>query len=542
MGIETRADKVRRSALIAEAVRSPDLLRVVGAYFVFRAAESATWISILVWAFEHGGLRTSSLVALALLVPSAALAPALAAWTARHRAKSALVAGYAAQSLAFGAVAAALLAGAPPAAVIGLAGLACVTVTLTRPVHNAILPRISLTTDELTLGNAASGMAEASAVIVGPLLCAVLIVPSGPGGVYVTMGALSAAGAVAVSRVRRDHGAAPGTRTKSPWRAMRDLAGHPTSRLSNGLVAADNLLAGMKDLLVISLATELLKLPSSGPPLLSSAIGAGALLGALAAMLVPTGARVAPRLLLGAVAAGVAFASTAGASGVWTAALALAVYGTGRALFDIARKTLVQRTLPEPLLTAGFGMMEAVKMAGIALGALLAPPVVHFVGTTGAFVLAGLLLPFTSLAMARLANRVDAAARVPTDVVDLLMGVPFLCVLAPRVVDRLAIESRHQVVPSGTVVVSEGGTGETFYVIRSGRAVVTQGDDEVRELGPGMWFGELALLRDTPRTATVIALGELEVQVLDREHFLAFVAHVPMAVQRGDEHASRTYR
>ena len=64
----------------------------------------------------------------------------------------------------------------------------------------------------------------------------------------------------------------------------------------------------------------------------------------------------------------------------------------------------------------------------------------------------------------------------------------------------------------------------------------------VRELGTGDWFGEVALLHDKPRTATVSAATDLELLGIGRDTFLAFVAHVPRAVEAADAHARGRYR
>ncbi len=132
------------------------------------------------WAFDHGGLRSSSLIALVQLVPAALLAPVLAAWSGRRRPETALVAGYATQGAAFLATGTAIALDAPYALSVALACSGAVAITMTRPVHNTLLPRIARTAGELTVGNAASGSAEALAILLGPLACAALIGPFGP--------------------------------------------------------------------------------------------------------------------------------------------------------------------------------------------------------------------------------------------------------------------------------------------------------------------------------------------------------------------------
>jgi hypothetical protein len=530
-----------RWAVTRSALASGRLRRVVVAFLVFSIVEWSTWIAILVWAFDQGGLRASSLIALVQLVPAALLAPVIATWSGRRRPQTALATGYAFQGVTFLATGAALAAEAPFAMSAMLASLSAISVTMTRPVHNALLPRIARTTGELTVGNAASGSAEAMAVLLGPLACAALIGPTGPGGVLLVMGLACLGCAALTLGLQLEAGGAAQAQERSPHRLLGAILRHPAARSLTSLVTVEHVLVGCMDLLLVVLAIDLLALDQSGPALLNAALGVGGLVGAAATIMLAGGTRVVPGILAGAVVTGVAFAATAASDTAAVAAALLAVSGAGKAFFDVSLRTLVQRALPEHLLTAVFGLMEAVMMAAIAVGSVLVPVLVELTGTSGAFVLSGLLLPLAGLVLVRRLLSLDTSVRVPSDSLELLERVPILSVLVPRVLDRLAIESTRRTAPAGSVVVQQGAAADTFYVIRSGCAAVTIDGEPVRELGPGAWFGELALLHDTPRTATVTAATDLDLQVLDRETFLAFVAHVPRAVEEADAHAKGTY-
>ena len=97
MGVYGDQQVQGRWAVTRAALASGRLRRVLVAFLVFNVVEWATWIAILVWAFAHGGLRSSSLVAMVQLVPAALLAPVIAAWSGRRRPTTALVTGYAVQ-------------------------------------------------------------------------------------------------------------------------------------------------------------------------------------------------------------------------------------------------------------------------------------------------------------------------------------------------------------------------------------------------------------------------------------------------------------
>ena len=177
-----------RGAVVRQALRNPALRRVLAAYLLFNVTEWATWIALLVWGYGVGGVRGSAGIALVQLVPSALLAAPAAALLGRLARGRALALGYAAQTIGFLALGAALVTHAPVAVVGVTAAASAITVTLTRPTHNALLPEISRTTGDLTAGNAVSGSLEALATFLGPLASGLVLAVWGAGGVLLVMG------------------------------------------------------------------------------------------------------------------------------------------------------------------------------------------------------------------------------------------------------------------------------------------------------------------------------------------------------------------
>lgn len=530
----------RRSGPLLRTLRNGALSRVLIAYLAFNLAEWATWISVLVWAFEGGGIRHTSLVALIQLVPAAVLASPAASVCARMTQSRALLAGYVAQAFAYLLVAAVLTFDAPFAVVATAAAVSSVSVTLSRPVHNAFVPAISRTTADLTAGNAASGTIEAVASFLGPLLCGGLLPHLGPQGVLGASGTLMLAAAAIVATlgpigVPPPHGAGAQAR-------LRQVLSNPASRVLGGLVAAEYMLVGMLDILLVVLALDVLKMNAAGPGLLNSALGLGGVLGAASTLLLAGRPRMAPVLVVGGVVAGLPIAFASMVPGPWSAGLLVALAGAGKLVFDVASRTLAQRLLPDRLLTGLFGVQESLMMAGLASGAIAASLLVSFLGTRGAFLGAGLFLPLVSLAAYVALRRLDALTVVPLDVLRLLTRVPLLAVLAPRVLERLALEANPHAVLSGAAVFSEGDSGDAFYVIASGRLHVRRGAEHLRDLGPGQWFGELAVLRDVTRTATVRAHTDVELWRIDRDALLCSVGVSPGSMQVVDAHASEHYR
>ena len=261
-----------------------------------------------------------------------------------------------------------------------------VAVTLTRPVHHATLPEISETTGDLTASNAASGTVEAAATLLGPLACALLIGPVGPGGVIVGTAAVAAAGAVSTATLGRQ-GRTPGGPTVPTLRVgetLRAVVADPAARTLVGLTAALYVLVGMIDILIVVLAIDLLGMGNSGPGLLTAVIGLGALLGASLTFVLVGRARLATLLVTAGVVAGGSFAFAGTAGSVAVAAALVALTGAGRLFFDVTTRTFEQRLLPDRLLVALFGIQEAVMMAGMAVGSVLAPLLVELLGARAA--------------------------------------------------------------------------------------------------------------------------------------------------------------
>lgn len=111
-----------------------------------------------------------------------------------------------------------------------------------------------------------------------------------------------------------------------------------------------------------------------------------------------------------------------------------------------------------------------------------------------------------------------------TDTVDLLAGVPLLSGLDRKHLERLTKDFSARTFPAGSVVVREGDDhGIGFFVVAEGQGVVTVGGKKVGEIGPGSYFGEVALLTDRMRTATVTATTDLHCLVMTLWDFRAFV-------------------
>jgi CRP-like cAMP-binding protein len=125
-------------------------------------------------------------------------------------------------------------------------------------------------------------------------------------------------------------------------------------------------------------------------------------------------------------------------------------------------------------------------------------------------------------------RRIDAAAVIAEEPLALLRAIEMFAQLPEPVLERLAAGATALTAAAGQPVVSRGEVGHDFYVLAEGRANVELGGGTNRELRPGDFFGEIALLRDVPRTATVRALEPLRLYAIERDEFIAAVTgHAP---------------
>ena len=529
-----------RGATLRGCWNNRRLRRALAAYLIFNVNEWGSYIALLVYAYEMHGVRGASILAVVQLVPSTVLASPAAARLGRMRAPSALRLGYAAQAASTLGLGMVMLLGAPFPLVCALAAVAAVCITFTRPVHYALLPEVSDTVEELTAGNAGSGAVEAVAAFVGPLVSGLVAAWWAPGGVMVAMGAASAVSVLLAT------GLGPGIRRflASGDRAasVRAVMSDPSARLLSLLVGAEYVLVGALDILLVVLAFDVLDMSTSGPGLLNSALGVGNFVGALLTVLLIGARRIVPALLAGSLVAGSSIALVGVTAQVPSAMLLIALAGSGKLLFDVSIRTFVQRVLPDRLLVAVFGLQESAMMAGLTLGVLIAPVAVEVLGPAVAFVVAGGFLPLVAVAGWWRLNRLDAGTVVPVDRLTLLRGVAVLAPLPPRVLERLALFSGRTEHESGERIVVEGQSGDLFYVIQSGEVSVSHGEQEVRRLASGDWFGELALLGDGKRTATVTAQSSVAVLTVDRDSFVTALAGTPSSRAVADEHARSLYR
>ncbi len=517
--------------MIAEVSHNDALTRLLLAYLLLIAAEFGEWLALIIYAYARGGASAAGFVAIVQLAPSMLLAPMITARLSRIGASRLLTLAYALTAVALGCCGAAILVEASVVLVYAAAIVFSLAVSVVRSMHPVLLPLVVRHPDELTASNVATSWCEGIGTLTGPALVGVLVTVEGPGlACSVFAAGLCATPLLANVRLLRagagdddeERGALSELRM-----AARVIASRPNTRALIAFPVSAAVTEGAIDLLVVVLAVHVLAVGAGAAGYLSAAFGAGGLLGGVAA-LVLVGRRLAVPLVVAALLGALALGALAAASTALAAVLLLALVGSSRAVQAVAAQTLLQRSTPLEVMVCAFSLVEAMRDAGLALGALLVPLLIGIGGTSFTFVGLACLAPLVVLVTARRIRRIDSEASIPVVEIGVLRQLDIFSALPAASIETLAREAHYERFEAGAAIVSEGEVGDSYLAITHGEVLVTREEQEIRHLGIGDGFGEIALLHAVTRTATVRATDETTVLSVGREPFLtAMRAHAP---------------
>ena len=529
--------------LFAGIARNADVRRLELAWAASNFASRASAVAVAVYAYEADGVGAVGIVVSLRLAVAAAASPWLSVFADRQSRRLVLIASDLVRCLMLGGMALLVVLDAASLSIYILAVLVAVAEPVFRSAQAALTPSLVRTPEELTAANVVASAVESVGLFAGPALGALLLVVAGSGTVFAVTGMLLLVSIALVARIGVAGEPAPEptvARTDMLLAGWRAIVSQRELRVVIGLFTAQTLVAGLVQVLVVVLAIELLSLGTAGVGWLNGMIGIGATLGVLAVAGVAGGRSISRYFAVGLLLWGVPLMLIAAWPEPVAAFLLLALLGIGNTLVDVTGITLMQRTASDDVLGRVFGAFEAIALLAMGAGALLAPSLVSALGGRWAVLVTGLIMPTTVLMLWRRLAAVDAAAPVPSERVELLRGIPIFAPLPAPQLEWLARALVDVRVDPGSVVFEAGDHGDRFYVIAEGRAAVRVGGEPARTLEPGDSFGEIALLRDVRRTATVRALTGLRLLALDRETFVSTVtSHAASAEAAGNVVAAR---
>ncbi len=521
--------------LFAEVARNADLRRLLLAWAASNLASRASAIAVAVYAYDAGGASAVGIIIFVRLTAGAVFAPWLSVLADRKPRRLVLIGVELVRCSMFAALTALVVVDAAPIAVYVLAVLVVVAEPLFRSAQAALTPALVSTPEELTAANVLASGVESVGLFLGPALGALLLAATGVALVFGATAGLLVVAILLVARIGVAGEPSPETgdtgRVRSLLAGWRTIAEDPGLRVVVGLFSLQTFVAGMFNVLVVVLAIEVLELGTPGVGLLDGVVGIGAVGGVALVAGIAGRNRLATSFGVGLMLWGVPLALAAATSQIAVVVLLLVLVGVGNTLVDVTGITLLQRSAPDAVLGRVFGAFEALIVMTMGIGSLLAPIFVAWVGPRGALLVAGLILPAALLPLWRPLVRIDTAARAPAEAVELLSRVPMFAPLPAPELERLALAVVDVQVGAGTAVFAQGDSGDRFYVIRDGRAEVEIDARPVRTLSAGDFFGEIALVRDVPRTATVRALTPLVLAALERDVFIATLTHHPASAE-----------
>jgi MFS family permease len=502
-------------------------------------SEWALTVAIGVVAFRDGGATAVGLIAFLRMGLPALLAPFSSALADRFRREHVLMWSSLVRAVSIGSAALVLATGGALVWAYALTILAACAFVVFRAANSALLPMLCVEPLELTSATLSRGLMDSISMLLGPLAAGVLLGFATPAAAFTLVAALSLVSGLLLVGVSYE---TPRLVASPPLRRIvieaaegfRALARYRDAGLLVVLAAAQTFTRGCLAVFMVVLAFELLKTGQVGVAALTGAVGAGATVGSLGALLLVSGRRLAAIEGIGVALWGLPL-TLSGALPYGPVVLGLmCVVGAGNALVDVGLFTLLARIVPDDILLRVFGALESLIALTVAVGSLITPFVIALVGVRAALALLGLVAPVVVvLGWSRL-RTIDRLVVRRDDEIAVLRRVRLLQPLPMPMIETLAAHVTHRVVAQGRDVFRQGDVGDRFYVIEDGTAEVIGDGRPVQSLGRGDCFGEIALLHDTPRTATVRARTELRLSSLERPDFLLAVSNYSASAREAE--------
>jgi len=531
------------------ALKNGRLVRVLGAYAGSVIGEWALWVAVLVYAYQAGGSKLAGMTSVGLLIPAAVVAPFAGHAADGARPERALFLVYVVEAASLACAAVLAVVGAPAWTVIVPIGVAITGITFIRPSIAVVVPGLVVSPGDLVAANLLTGNADSVGVLAGPLLASALLFADGPALVFASCAALNAIGALLTFRLDRVKGDRPGvmpfaagaptapsssasprawtrvlaSRTAPLVEATRTMARQRGSLQLLAVLGGQFALFGALDLLVVDLAFTVLDLGDAGPGALSALVGVGAVAGAAASVMI-VGRRQLSIVMIACLGVIAASMMTLGASTMLvTTLLMLPIAGIARSLLDVSGRMLLQRCAPQDALASVFAILEVLSGIGMLCGSVMAQVLIAQGGARSALFGVAIFFVLVILVTAPGLRHVEEHADAPVVQIRLLRVTSLFGSLPGPVLESLARGSEMIDFPSGATIIRQGEPGDHYFVIARGTVEVSVDGGRVRSIGRPAGFGEIALLANLPRTATVTTLEPVSVLAIERTHFLAAV-------------------
>jgi MFS family permease len=563
VSVEVASEGALRGALrettgsLASVFRNPRLRRMQLALAGSLIGDWASATATAVFAYSVAGAKGVGIFYTVRLGLMALASPFMATMADRVSRRLVMITCDVVRMTFFVVAAIVLFAHGPSWPVFVLAGASSLVSSAFRPAQNAWMPSLADSPEELTAANGTASTLESLAFFLGPALGAFLLTVADIPTVFMLNAATYLWSAILVLSIRvaapPEARPAPGETNADPGSAetsekvgflretsdgFRAIARDRNLTMVAVLACIQTVVAGASAVYVLVMAVEILKSGPKGVGYLDSAFGVGAIIGGFYAIARARRRKLGTDLAVGVVLWSIPLVVIWMVPSIPVVFAAVILMGFGNPLVDVNFATIIQRITPDAVLGRVFGAVEGALIGTMALGAAVMPFLIDKLGLGEAVAVLGAAVTVLVLPWVPRARRLDQQLAVPPGV-ELLRQIPMFAPLGPSIVEGLARKLTPVQVPAGTVIVQEGEESDRFFVIESGSVRVSHGDRVVREEAAGDFFGEIGLLRDVPRTATVTADTDTLLQALDRDDFLAAVTGQHDATTAADLVVSR---
>ncbi|MBB6629334.1 MFS transporter [Nocardioides sp. KIGAM211] len=540
MAESTAQPEVTARESLRRVLANKDLRRVQLAFLGSGMGDWAYGTAVTVWAYSVGGATAVGIFSAVRFVTIAVAAPLGAVVADRVPRKAFMMATDAIRAVLVAVAATSMGLGGPPMVVYVLAVVAGMVGAPFRSAQAGLIPRLVSRPEELTSSNAVAANLENVIGFAGPALGALLV-----GTVNVEaalwfnvatfvwslalVAAITVPPAAATAADAAGSGADTDETDEDDETFLQELtAGFTTIgrdrdlRMVCGLAGAQGFVWGTLTVYMVIVSVTMLDAGAAGVGYLNAVLGVGAVVGGVVILTRTAKSRLAGDMAIGVIGWALPLLLMAAVPGPVTAVAALALIGLMDPWVNVGLDTIPQRIVHDRVLSRVFAAVDSAMVAAVAAGAAVAPLLIAWLGFRPSLAVVGGVVAAYTLSTLPRVRRLDARLAEPAHL-PLLREVAVLAPLAPPTLEALAHRCEPMRAEAGVVVVREGDVSDRFYVIVSGRVEVTQGDRVLRVEERGDVFGEIGLLRDVPRTATVTALETTELLALDRAAFLEAV-------------------
>lgn len=429
---------------------------------------------------------------------------------------------------------------APLAVVLVLATLSALTDTPYRSAVSAVLPAVA-GEDQLATANTLNGTIENLTILVGPPAGAILVSTVSAASAFYLNAASYAFAAYLVARCRTR---SPGVDVTEGGHAgvlaqmgtgFRAITSSQMVLLLTVFCALDSFYCGLTKVFYVSMSVHV-GTGAGGYGYLLSAFGVGGILAAFVTNRLASSSRLAPVIVSGMIGLYLPLAvQPALHSGAATAAFQV-LGGAGMLVVDVVAITALQRAVPNDQLARVFGVFWALIIGAIALGSALAPLFLRWFGYPNALLVIAVAVMAVSVLSYPMLSRGDSRARQALEAllprIRLLEGLGLFAAASRPVLERLAAAASEVEMAPGVAVVTEGEPADALYVLAEGQVRVTaRGDNvrerEIRQMTSPCYFGEIGVLEQIPRTATVTTVTSCRLLKLDGDEFRSAISESP---------------